>query len=72
MLIEMKSSTQIIYVSRNPKDTAGSFYHFHKMARYLGMQTTAWDEFFPLFTVGKGDSHQSWGARQRSPHLWGG
>jgi hypothetical protein len=45
---------KIIYVSRNPKDTAVSFYHFHQMARYLGQQANMpWDEFLDLFLEGE-------------------
>ncbi|XP_053722645.1 sulfotransferase family 5A, member 1 [Synchiropus splendidus] len=29
------SNARVIYVSRNPKDVAASFYHFHKVARFL-------------------------------------
>lgn len=43
---------QVVYVSRNAKDNAVSFYHFHQMARFLGQQKTSWDEFFALYTSG--------------------
>lgn len=44
---------KIIYVARNPKDNAVSFYHYHRMARFLGVQKNlTWDEFFPLYLSG--------------------
>ncbi|KAM9121925.1 sulfotransferase 2B1-like [Pangshura tecta] len=30
-----KSRAKVIYMARNPKDVAVSFYHFHKMAKFL-------------------------------------
>ncbi|XP_065272615.1 sulfotransferase 2B1-like [Emys orbicularis] len=30
-----KSKAKVIYMARNPKDVAVSFYHFHKMAKFL-------------------------------------
>jgi len=43
---------KLIYVARNPKDNAVSFYHFHRMARFLGCQQTTWNEFFALYLSG--------------------
>ncbi|GMR49437.1 hypothetical protein PMAYCL1PPCAC_19632, partial [Pristionchus mayeri] len=44
---------KVLYVGRNPKDTAVSFLHFHYIAKHLGCQTSMdFNEFFPLFTSG--------------------
>jgi hypothetical protein len=40
-------------VARNPKDNAVSFYHFHRMTRFLGLQhNMTWNEFFALYMAG--------------------
>ncbi|GMT33475.1 hypothetical protein PFISCL1PPCAC_24772, partial [Pristionchus fissidentatus] len=44
---------KLLYIARNPKDQAVSYFHFHRMARFLGMQTdTTWSEFLTLFCSG--------------------
>ncbi|GBM09367.1 Sulfotransferase family cytosolic 1B member 1 [Araneus ventricosus] len=43
---------KIIYVMRNPKDTAVSYYHHHKMSTFLGNTTDTWDKFFEHFRAG--------------------
>ncbi|GMR32328.1 hypothetical protein PMAYCL1PPCAC_02523, partial [Pristionchus mayeri] len=49
----LEGKCKLLYVARNPKDQAVSFFHFHRMARFLGMQThTSWNDFFPLFCSG--------------------
>ncbi|XP_055946615.1 sulfotransferase 1B1-like [Argiope bruennichi] len=43
---------KIIYVMRNPKDTAVSYYHHHKMSTFLGNTTDSWDKFLEHFMAG--------------------
>ncbi|GMR55891.1 hypothetical protein PMAYCL1PPCAC_26086, partial [Pristionchus mayeri] len=44
---------KLLYVARNPKDQAVSNFHYHKMARHLGLQTDlSWDDFFRLHCSG--------------------
>lgn len=45
------SNTKVIYVSRNPKDVAVSFYHFHKMAKFLP-EPGSFHEFLDHFLEG--------------------
>ena len=44
---------KIVYVVRNPKDLAVSFYHFHKWAPDLP-QYESWDHFFDDYIAGRG------------------
>ncbi|XP_057702697.1 sulfotransferase family 5A, member 1 [Corythoichthys intestinalis] len=45
------SNVKVIYVSRNPKDVAVSFYHFHKMANFLP-NFSSFQEFLNAFLEG--------------------
>ncbi|KAM4722432.1 sulfotransferase 2B1-like [Rhinophrynus dorsalis] len=52
------SKAKVIYVARNPKDVAVSFYHFHKMAKFLP-DPGSFAEFLEQFLEGK-VSYGSW------------
>lgn len=45
--------SQVLYVSRNPKDVAVSFFHFHKLAAFLPDFGT-FAEFLDQFLEGVG------------------
>jgi hypothetical protein len=45
---------KIIYVVRNPKDVAVSFYHFSKRLEPLQYKGS-WDDYLPMFLKGKGE-----------------
>ncbi|XP_056381985.1 sulfotransferase 2B1-like isoform X2 [Hyla sarda] len=47
-----KSKAKVIYIVRNPKDVAVSFYYFHKMAKFLP-ETGSFPEFLECFLEGK-------------------
>lgn len=37
---------------RNPKDTAVSYFHHHKMSKFLGNYSGEWSEYLQLFMKG--------------------
>ncbi|XP_029466519.1 sulfotransferase family cytosolic 2B member 1-like [Rhinatrema bivittatum] len=46
-----KSKAKVIYIARNPKDVAVSYYHFHKIAKFLPDPGT-FEEFLDKFLDG--------------------
>lgn len=61
---------QVIYVARNPKDVAVSFYHFHRLAKFLP-DPGSFDTFLTRFIEGTG---KGWGGpwgpgTQRGPSV---
>jgi len=50
-VIEHRS--KLVYVMRNPKDVAVSFYHFHRSHKLLGFYKGTWDDFFECFISGQ-------------------
>uniref|UniRef100_A0A8C4W771 Sulfotransferase n=1 Tax=Gopherus evgoodei TaxID=1825980 RepID=A0A8C4W771_9SAUR len=54
-----KSKAKVIYMARNPKDVAVSFYHFHKMAKFLP-DPGSFEDFLVRFLEGTGEWYGSW------------
>ena len=48
----MKQRAKIVYVARNPKDLAVSYYKFHQWQALLP-DYDSWDEYFNDFMAGK-------------------
>lgn len=51
--IALEQSRKRVYVVRNPKDVAVSFYHFHRSHNLLGFYGGTWDDFFECFISGQ-------------------
>ena len=52
--MDLLRTLQVVYVNRNPKDTLVSFYHHHRISKFLGMQTlNSWHEFYAMFMAGE-------------------
>jgi len=66
---------RVIYIARNPKDTAASFFHFCKIIRGLPTYPT-WAEFFQHFcdgSVTRGDWFENvlyWWERRNEEHVF--
>ena len=49
-------SPQMVYVARNAKDVAVSYYYFYQMAK-MHPDPGTWEEFLDKFMTGKGESN---------------
>ena len=64
-----------VYILRNPKDTAVSYYYFYKSLTELNNYTGSWAEFLEMFMTGyvvHGRWHVqvlSWWQQRHSPHV---
>ncbi|XP_064484684.1 sulfotransferase 1B1-like [Ornithodoros turicata] len=47
-----QAKCKVIYVIRNPKDNAVSYYHHHKISTFLGNYKGSWDEFLAHYMDG--------------------
>ena len=50
----MRKKAKVVYVARNPKDVAVSYYYFSNSTPSLSLYKT-WDEFFDDFYSGNGE-----------------
>ena len=53
-----KKKARIVYIARNPKDVAVSFFYFHNMNPTL-MSYGSWDTFYEDYLTGNGELLQN-------------
>ncbi|XP_072042000.1 sulfotransferase 1A1-like [Amphiura filiformis] len=56
----MKKKARIVYVARNPKDVAVSYYHFHQLFPGITNRYNTWEDFFNDFYSGNVYSGTWW------------
>nr|XP_006824218.1 PREDICTED: sulfotransferase 1C4-like [Saccoglossus kowalevskii] len=55
----LEKKCKIIYVARNPKDTAVSLYYMMQLMPVVGNHIKSWNHFYQLFVSGKGKKNHN-------------